>query len=59
MYESCCWVEENTYDEVCGIISLHPIIVYSHVSVEARSGVYMRGAAGCIDYVGDPHAVQH
>lgn len=57
-YEPGCWVEESTYDEIGRIIGLHPIIMYIHVPVKGRSGVYMRRATGGVHDVGNPHTVQ-
>lgn len=36
---SCCWIEVGTEDEVCCVISLHPIIIHIHVSVETWASV--------------------
>lgn len=43
---SCCRVEERTEDELYCIISLHPIIIHCHVSVETWAGVDVEIGAG-------------
>lgn len=43
---SCCRVKERTKDELYCIISLHPIIIHRHVSVETWACVDVETGAG-------------
>lgn len=43
---SCCRVKERTKDELYCIISLHPIIIHCHVSVETWASVDIKTGAG-------------
>ncbi len=63
---SCCWVKEGTQDEIYCIISLHPIIIHCHVSIEtwasvdieAESWAGVRGSMSSIHNVSYAQTVQ-